>query len=66
MKYTKNELLSLKASDMTLLDYFAAKALPACIAAKDICKDYEIRAVDWAYNLADEMLEAKLEWLNAE
>lgn len=46
---------------MSLRDYFAAKALPACIAAALNTSLSELRISELAYNFADAMLKAREE-----
>ena len=46
---------------MSLRDYFAAKALPACIAAALNTSLSELQVSELAYNFADAMLKAREE-----
>lgn len=46
---------------MSLRDYFAAKALPACIAAALKTSLDELQISELAYNFADAMLKAREE-----
>ena len=45
------------ADGMTLRDYFAAKAMQALMPKFDLASSVEV--AEWAYQFADEMLEAR-------
>jgi len=49
-----------RIENMTLRDYFAAKAMPAILAQMDVCNGKELTNSAWiAYQMADAMLKAR-------